>query len=131
MSMKLSAEEAAAASEILARVDRIASEIQANHKSWGMAFEAARPLVQSLDKLADDLETRFFGASSLQRRQIEVLKTAKVIQQDSDEPYMKTFNSPMAPLQTDADEPYMSAYGDDQSQAVQVGKSETGRALAP
>ncbi len=131
MSTKLSAEQAKTASELLGRVDRIAHEIQVNHASWGMSLEDARPLVQTIDKLADDLETRFFGAASFQRRQIDVLKTAKVIQQDSDESYMKTFNSPMAPIQTDADEPYMSAYADDQSQAVQVGKSETGRALAP
>lgn len=131
MSTKLSADQAKKASEFLERVDKIAQEIQANHASWGMSLDEARPLVNGLDKLADDLESRFFGAASLQRRQIEVLKVAKVIQQDSDESYMKTFNSPMAPHQTDGDEPYMSAYADDQSQAVQVGKSETGRALAP
>lgn len=131
MTTKLSTEQVKQASELLGRVDKIAQEIQANHASWGMSLDEARPLVNSLDKLADDLEARFFGAASLQRRQIETLKQAKVIQQDSDEPYMKTFNSPMAPHQTDADEPYMSAYADDQSQAVQVGKSETGRALAP
>jgi hypothetical protein len=131
MTTRLSADQAKAASELLGRVDKIAQEIQANAKSWGMSIEEARPLVNGLDKLADELETRFFGAKSLQNRQIETLKQAKVIQQDSDEPYMKTFNSPMAPHQTDADEPYMSAYADDQSQAVQVGKSETGRALAP
>jgi hypothetical protein len=131
MTTKLSAEQAKTASELLGRLDKIALEIQSNHASWGMSLDEARPLVNGLDKLADDLEARFFGASSLQRRQVEVLKTAKVIQQDSDESYMKTFNSPTAPLQTDADEPYMSAYADDDTSAVNNGKSETGRALAP
>jgi hypothetical protein len=131
MTTKLSAEQAKVASELLGRLDKIAHEIQANYAAWGMSLNEARPLVQNFDKLADQLEAHFFGERSLQARQIEVLKVAKVIQQDSDEPYMKTFNAPMAPHQTDADEPYMSAYADDQSQAVQVGKSETGRALAP
>jgi hypothetical protein len=131
MTTKLSAEQAKTASELLGRLDKIALEIQANHANWGMTLAEARPLVNGLDKLADDLEARFFGAASLQRRQVEVLKTAKVIQQDSDESYMKTFNNPTAPIQTDADEPYMSAYADDDTSAVNNGKSETGRALAP
>ena len=45
---------------------------------------------------------------------------------------MDTFNAPMAPIQTDADEnQYMSLFKDDQSQAVETGKSTTGRPLAP
>lgn len=131
MSTKLSEEQVKTASSILGRLDRIAASIQANHEAWGMTQQQAKPVVNELDKLADDLEKHFFGESSLQRRQVEVLKQAKVIQKDSDESYMETFNSPMAPIQTDADEPYMAAYKDDQSQAVQTGKSTTGRPLAP
>lgn len=131
MSTKLSAEQSKQASELLGRLDKLAADIQANHESWGMSLEDAKPLVNGLDKLADDLEQRFFGAASLQRRQVEILKQAKVIQKDSDESYMDTFNSPMKPHQTDGDEPYMSAYADDQSQAVQTGKSTSGRPLAP
>lgn len=131
MSSKLSAVEKKKASEILERTDRIAANIQDNHESWGMSFEAAKALVNEIDKVADDMEKHFFGDGSLNRRQVEVLKQAKVIQKDSDEGYMDTFNSPSAPHQTDADEGYMSAYKDDQSQAVDTGKSTSGRALAP
>lgn len=131
MSSKLSAEQIKQADITLGRVDKIAAEIQANHAAWGMPFEQAKALVNSFDKLADDLEASLFGADSLQARQIEVLKTAKVIQKDSDESYMETFNKPTAPIQTDADEPYMAAYADDQSSAVNNGKSTTGRPLAP
>lgn len=131
MSTKLSAEQSKVASELLGRLDRIVTQVQAKYASWGMKMPEAKALVNGLDKLADDLEAHFFGPTSLQRRQIEVLKQAKVIQKDSDEKYMDTFNSPMAPHQTDADEPYMAAYKDDQSQAVQTGKSTTGRPLAP
>jgi len=131
MSTKLSAEQKKQANELLGRLDTVVKNIQANYAKWGMAKEAAKPLVNHLDKIADELETFAFGKESLQRRQIEMLKAAKVIQQDSDEPYMKTFANPMKPIQTDADEPYMQAYADDQSSAVETGKSETGRALAP
>jgi hypothetical protein len=131
MSTKLSAEQVKTANELLGRLDKIAAAIQANHESWGMPMAAAKPLVNDIDKVADELEKLAFGTDSLGRRQVEVLKQAKVIQKDSDEKYMDTFNAPMAPHQTDADEPYMAAYKDDQSQAVQVGKSTTGRPLAP
>jgi len=130
MTTKLSAVQSKQASEILGRVDALARDIQANYKSWGMSLEGVRPVVNNLDKIADALEERFFGLDSLQRRQVEVLKQAHVIQQDSDESYMASFNGPSSPKQTDADEPYMSAYADDQTQAVRAGKSTSGRPLA-
>lgn len=131
MSTKLSAEQRKQASEVLSRVDRIAADIQANHQAWGMSFEDAKKMVNGFDKLADELEARFYGEASLQRRQVELLKSAKVIQKDSDESYMDTFNSPSKPHQTDGDEPYMSAYADDDTAGVNAGKSTTGRPLAP
>jgi len=131
MSTKLSADQRNAANELLGRLDKLATSIQENYASWGMTMTAAKPIVNEIDKVADEVEKFAFGDESLGRRQVEVLKSAKVIQKDSDEKYMDTFNAPMAPHQTDADEPYMAAYKDDQSQAVQVGKSTTGRPLAP
>ncbi len=131
MSMKLSSEEVKVASNILHRIDNLARSVQVNFAQWGMSKAAARELVQQIDKVADTMEVSFFGKDSLQRRQVEVLKQAKVIQQDSDESYMSTFNSPQAVHQQDSDEPYMKAYNDDQSMAVNSGKSSTGRALAP
>lgn len=131
MSTKFSTEQRKKASELLGRLDRIAADIQAHYKSFGMSQDDARPLVLHLDKVADELETRMYGEASLQRRQVEILKQAKVIQKDSDEAYMDTFNSPSKPHQTDGDEPYMSAYGDDDTAGVNAGKSSTGRPLAP
>ena len=113
------------ADRILGRLDRIAHVIQANHESWGMPFEAAKTLVNEIDKTADDLEISAFGKESFQKRQ------AEVIQRDADEKYMDTFKNPMAPIQTEGDEPFMKAYGDDQSSAVNHGKSENGKPLAP
>jgi len=119
------------ANRILSRLDKMAEVIQAEHKNWGMPFEVAKNLVNGLDRTADEVEVAAFGPDSLQKRQAHVLKQAHVLQQDSDEKYMGTFNAPMAPLQTDSDEGYMSQFADDQSQAVQTGKSTTGRPLAP
>ena len=113
------------ADRILGRLDRIAHTIQVKHESWGMPFEAAKQLVNAVDKTADEIETAAFGKESLMNRQ------AEVIQRDSDEKYMDTFRNPMEPVQTESDEPYMRAYGDDQSSAVNHGKSTTGRPLAP
>lgn len=131
MATKLSAEQKKAADNILGRLDKCAADIQDNHEQWGLSFEAARDLVNHLDRVADTFESKVYGEGSLRQRQVEVLKQAKVIQQDSDEGYMGTFNAPTAPHQTDGDEPYMAAYKDDQSSGVQNGKSTTGRPLAP
>ena len=131
MPTKLSAEQTKTVNTILAHLDKAAGDIQANHESLGIPFETAKEIVQGLDKTADELETHAFGQESFERRQIEILKKAKVIQRDADEPYMATFENPMAPIQTDADEPYMQAYADDQSSAVETGKDEKNRPLAP
>jgi hypothetical protein len=127
--------ETAQADRFLARLDRIASVVQANQKKWanGMDFTDAKNLVNAIDKLADDIETATYGTDSLLNRQASEIghsKLAQVLERDSDEGYMDTFKNPQKPIQTAADEPYMKAYGDDQSSAVHNGKSSTGKPLA-
>ncbi len=117
------------ANTILARLDRVAAAIQENHAKWGMGFDVAKELVNDLDKTADEIEKASFGEESLVTRQVEVLKQAKVLQQDKDEKYMGTYNAPSAVHQSDRDEKYMSLYEDDQTQAVVSGKSSVGRPL--
>lgn len=128
MTIKFAQEDA---DQILTRLDKMAGFIQENHQKWGMSFEVAKGLVNDLDRTADAIEKVAFGEASLESRQVEVIKKAKVLQQDSDEKYMGTYNSPMAPKQTDSDEGYMSQFKDDQSVAVVDGKSTSGRPLAP
>lgn len=128
---KLSQEQVNVASTVLGRLDMLAQTVTQRYSSWGMAQEDAKRVVNALDAVADDFERQVFGEESLQARQIEVLKNAKVIEQDSDEAYLRTFNAPSTPIQTDADEPYMQAYRDDQTTAVSLGKSTAGRPLAP
>jgi len=129
MTAKFAQEEA---SKVLSRLDRIAQVVQDNHEKWGMNFEAARAVVNEIDKVADEVEKLAYGEEHMFKRQVHVLREAKVLQKDTDEGYMNTFDAPMAPIQTDADEnEYMSLFKDDQSQAVETGKSTSGRPLAP
>ena len=111
------------------RIDNAAKDIQANFQALGFAKDAARAVVNHLDKIADEVETTVYGEKSLKARQVEVLKQAKVFQQDADEPYMKAFQVDQGVVQQDVDEPYMSAYSDDQSSAVRDGVSTTGHPL--
>jgi len=129
MTTKLSAEQSKQASDILTHLDNLALAVKAKFASWGMTQEDAKKVVNGLDSVADNFERATFGEESLQKRQAEIC--AAVIQRDSDEPYMDTFQNPHQPVQTDADEPYMGAYGDDQSSAVDTGKEENGEALVP
>jgi len=128
MTIKIAKEDA---NKALSRIDRIAGLIQANAENWKIPFETAKAIVNDLDKTADEIEKSAYGAESLAKRQVEVLKNAKVLQHDSDEGYMGTFNAPTAPKQTDSDETYMSLFKDDQTVSVVDGKSSTGRPLAP
>ena len=111
--------------QLLASMDRMAATLQEKHEAWGMHFEAAKAYVNEIDRCADELERAAYGERSM------IIRQAQVIQKDADEGYMDTFQNPMKPIQTDADEPYMAAYKDDQSSAVENGKSSTGRPLAP
>jgi len=133
---KLSAEQKTAANETLARFDKLAQDIQANHEAWGLDFDAAKDLVNHIDQGADKFEKAVYGEDSLAKRQAEIVsdnmaKEAKVVQRDSDEPYMESFQSTEGAIQTNADEPYMAAYKDDQSSAVGSGSDAAGRRLAP
>lgn len=127
---KLSAEQKTAANENLARLDKAAQAIEANYEAWGLPFDVAKEVINQLDKQADAIEVATYGDESLNRRQVEVLKSAKVIQREADEPYMSAFESDSV-VQQDADEPYMSAYGDDDSSGVGSGADASGRRLAP
>lgn len=131
MTTKLSEDQSKTASEILGRLDRVAKDIQDRHASWGMSFEAAKDLVNHIDRVADQFELATFGEESLVRRAAEVLKTAKVVQREPDEAYMDSFATIHGIEQAEGDEPYMAAYRDDQSSAVQTGVATNGRPLAP
>lgn len=123
------------ATHVLAGIDLLADVIEKDHVALGLEPKQAEELALHLDKTADLLEVACYGADNLAKRKIKLAKdaadkVAKVIQKDSDEPYMDTFNAPQKPHQSDADEPYMAHYRDDQTEAVEKGKSTTGQPLA-
>ena len=87
--------------------------------------------MNKIDEIADTFERAVYGSDSLRRRQVEILKEAKVLQRDADETYMGAFEVDQGVVQQDADEPYMAAYSDDQSSAVGTGTAADGRRLVP
>lgn len=128
--LKLTSDQSKVASSVLERMDKIAGHIQAKAEEWGIPFDEARKLVNAFDQLADDTEAFLFGKESFERRQVELLKEAKVFQSDADEPYMQSFQNDTV-YQQDADEPYMSAYSGDDSSEVRSGQDVTGDPLTP
>lgn len=122
--IKLSKDDSKRVSTILGRLDKVAETIQDNFEQWGMPFEQAKGMVNQIDTSADEIEKLAFGERSLRVRQ------AEVIQRETDEPYMATFETGEV-VQQDADEPYMSAYSDDDSSAVHHGRDRNGRPLVP
>lgn len=86
---------------VLSKLDHIAGELQALKDKGGVDPAAADSIISNIDSFADKFEVAAFGKENLEKRM------AKVLQQDSDEPYMKTFENPNKVLQSDADEPYM------------------------
>lgn len=118
---KLSAQHEELANQMLAALDRTANTIHQHYEAFGLSEADARTLLASIDSVSDSLEAKAFGQDSLNARKasaIELLKQGKVLQKDSDEKYMATFQSPMKVHQRDADEKYMDLYNDDQTSAV-------------
>lgn len=87
--------------EILHNLDTSADRIQNLGTQGKISTKLASRLCLELDRFADRFQARYLGPDNLRSHQ------AKVIKQDADEPYMKTFDNPVKPLETNADEPYM------------------------
>ena len=93
------------ASQILTKLEATANDVEALAKSGKIDPRAASALVRNLDSFSDKLEIAAFGEDSFKARQ------AKVLMQDSDEPYMKSFENPNKVIDGDGDEPYMHDSG--------------------
>jgi hypothetical protein len=93
------------ASELLATLEHTANDLDALASKGQVNPETIKEVVSNIDSFSDKLEIAAFGKESFEKRK------AKVIRQDSDEPYMKTFDNPQKPIQTESDEPYMHDTG--------------------
>ena len=92
------------ANKILSNLDETANLIDKLAKDGKLDPKVAAELNGNIDSFSDRFQVAAFGQKSLAGWKSKV---GKVLQQDSDEPYMKTFENPQKPIQTDADEPYM------------------------
>lgn len=92
------------ANQILTNLDETANLIDKLSKDGKLSPKVAAELTGNIDKFADRFQVAAFGEQSLKAWQTKV---GKVLQRDSDEPYMETFQNPQKVIESDADEPYM------------------------
>lgn len=95
------------ANKVLANLDETANKIDLLVKSGKIDKRVASTLVRDIDAFADRFQVAAFGPDALKRHVAKVSKVSRVLEQDSDEPYMKTFDNPNKVIQSDSDEPYM------------------------
>lgn len=93
------------ARKIISTLENLAGELEALGQAGKLDVKFATKLATDIDSFSDKLEIAAYGEKSFNERR------AKVIQMESDEPYMKTFDNPQKPLQVEADEPYMHETG--------------------
>ena len=95
---------------VLATLDNTAEQLDALAKSGKIDPRLAASITRDIDTFADKFEIATYGKENLVKRASKVHQ-AKVLQRDSDEEYMKTFENPIKPITTDADETYMHKAG--------------------
>ncbi len=92
------------AAQVLDTLDSTGNEVERLMKAGFLDPKVAGELIHHIDSSADRIQVAAFGPKGFEAYKAQV---AKVIKQDSDEPYMKTFENVNAPEKTEADEPYM------------------------
>lgn len=95
------------ANQVLTSLDRSSNMIEALVKAKRLDPKLGFKLVREIDGFADRFQIAAFGMAAFKRHQAHMARQAKVIQKDSDEKYMDTFDNPNKVIQSDADEPYM------------------------
>lgn len=93
------------ASQILAKLDSTAKTVEELRDAGAMGSREAGELLHKIDGFADRFQVAHFGEESFRGFQ------AKVLERDSDEPWMDTFQNPQKPIEVDPDEPYMHETG--------------------
>lgn len=92
------------AAQVLDTLDSTGNEMERLAKAGFIDPRVASELIHLIDTSSDRIQTAAFGEKGLESYKAKI---AKVIKQDSDEPYMKTFENVNAPEKVEADEPYM------------------------
>lgn len=95
------------ANKVLANLDSSANELERLASLKGIRPEVAAELTalaKGLDEYSDRLQVAAFGQQSLDSWKA---KLSKVIQRDSDEKFMDTYDNPQKVIQSDADEKFL------------------------
>lgn len=103
------------ANKVLTNLDRTAGMLEALAKDGKVDARVASKLIGDIDSFADRFQVAAFGEKALASHKAKV---AKVIESDSDESYMKTFDNPNKVLEKDADESYMDTFDTDRTTTV-------------
>lgn len=103
------------ANSVLTTLDRTASKIQHLIATGKIEPRAASALILEIDGYADRFQVAAFGADKLAAYRSKV---SKVLQKDSDEKFMDTFDNPNKVIQSDADEAFMKEFDTDNSSDV-------------
>lgn len=89
------------ANQVLQILDDTAKRMEKLKVAGKIDPKVADGIVREIDTFADRVQIAAFGKESFQRF------VSKVIQKDSDEKFMDTFDNPNKVIQSDSDEPYM------------------------
>lgn len=96
------------ANKILSTLDDTANKIDQLSKTGKLDRKLASEIVNNIDSFSDKFQVYAFGPESLIKHKAKV---AEVIQRDSDEKYMDTFDNVQKVIKSDADEKYMHHTG--------------------
>ena len=116
------------ANRVLTNLDFAAGRIEGLAKSGKLDPKLAAKLVSEIDSFADRFQVAAYGAESLENFKAQV---AKVLQKDSDEKYMDTFDKPIGIIEAESDEPYMKSFDEDITESVTDRDEYTVRDIAP
>jgi hypothetical protein len=94
------------ANRVLATLENTADLLDGLAAAGKIDPRLASHLAHDIDAFSDKFEVAVYGKENLQRRASRLIQ-AKVVQRDSDEKYMETFENTVKPITTDADEKYM------------------------
>jgi len=92
------------ANQVLTTLEETANSIEQLQKKGKIHPKTASELVHDIDAFSDKFHIAVFGEKAHAAYRA---KMAKIIKQEPDEPYMKSFENIQAPIQVEKDEPYM------------------------
>lgn len=94
------------ANRVLTSLDRSAATLEKLVGEGKIDSKLAAALVRDIDTFADRFQIAAFGQEAFERYQAR-MRSAKVIQKDSDEKFMDTYDNPNKVISEGTDQPYL------------------------